>query len=134
MKIPVIEGHPFEDRAPKPLRPGERVAMSPQAQMQARRDERRRAEQANRDRRGGGGGHARRDEPRRDEPRHADPRHGEPRRDPAAVGPPGPGAQRAPAGPGRAPRRRAASRRRWRAASPPAPLIDHSSARTPRTS
>jgi ATP-dependent RNA helicase RhlE len=43
--IPVIEGHPFEDRAPQPLRPGERVAMSPQAQMQARRNER-----------GGGGG------------------------------------------------------------------------------
>jgi ATP-dependent RNA helicase RhlE len=40
MKIPVIEGHPFEDRAPKPLRPGERVAMSPQAQMQAKKAER----------------------------------------------------------------------------------------------
>ncbi|MEZ4402906.1 MAG: DEAD/DEAH box helicase [Kofleriaceae bacterium] len=59
MKIPVIEGHPFEDRAPQPLRPGERVAMSPQAQMQARRDELRRT---------GGGGRRdhRRDEPRRD--------------------------------------------------------------------
>ena len=98
MQIPVLEGHPFEDRAPPPLRPGERVAMSPQAQMQARRDERRRAEQANRDRRGGG--HARRDEPRRDEPRHADPRHGEPRRDPAAVARPAP----APSAPRPAPR------------------------------
>ena len=54
--IPVIEGHPFEDRAPRPLRPGERVAMSPQAQMQARRNERMAAARAagHRGPRGGG--------------------------------------------------------------------------------
>ena len=52
-QIPVIEGHPFEDRAPRPLRPGERVAASPQAQMQMRRD-------AQRSGGGGGGGGQRR--------------------------------------------------------------------------
>jgi ATP-dependent RNA helicase RhlE len=59
-QIPVITGHPFEDRAPQPLRPGERVAASPQAQMQMRRDAMRGAGGGGRRGGGGGGGGGRR--------------------------------------------------------------------------
>jgi ATP-dependent RNA helicase RhlE len=82
--IPVIEGHPFEDRAPRPLAPGQRPTSPPVRRPEPRRDDRR-------------GSDPRRDNGRREAPRPPDAGRSEAARTHPGTGP-ADGAR--PSGPG----------------------------------